>query len=102
MRKIVLISLLVLYIIFILFMVSPGGGHHGHDMMPTLIGHITDHPIEKSVVSESDNVVVQTAKSFNNTIAHLNETTLKNTLLFLRKKNPKHIYAGPSIMHDPH
>lgn len=77
-RLIPLGIILVLYVFFLIFMLTPGGGHHAEGMYEIVVGHLTDHPIEPVPVNASDLIIAKWMKAANNAIAHVNETTLKD------------------------
>lgn len=90
-KKIVLGIIVFLYAFFIVFALAPSeGGHHGHGMKDLVIGHLTDHPVEKITVKSSDNPLVVAAKTINNVIAvDLNEHILGNIVIDLGPALPK-------------
>ena len=78
MKRIIPFILILLYVCFILFLLSPGGGHHGHSMYDIVIGHLTDHPVKKVPINATDNFIAAGWKSVNNAIAKINKSTLGN------------------------
>jgi len=78
-RIIIVISVVLIYVLFIMFQLAPSGGHHATGMYDVVVGHLSDHPISPVIINPSDNVVLQQVKAFNNIIAiNLNERILKN------------------------
>jgi F-type H+-transporting ATPase subunit a len=69
--------LVVIYILFIMFVLSPGGGHHSEAMYDVVIGHLTDHPITEVKIFPEDLTIVKPYKALNNLIAHANNTVFK-------------------------
>lgn len=67
------------YVLFLMFMLAPGGGHHeANGVGELVVGHLTDHPIAEVHLKTDDNIILTQIKRFNNMIAHVNETTLKH------------------------
>ena len=80
MKRIVPLVLVILaYVLFLMFMLAPGGGHHEVEGVGELVvGHLTDHPITEVHLDKKDNIVLSQLKRFNNMIAHVNDTTLRH------------------------
>ena len=78
MKKIVPpIVILLIYIAFILFSLSPSGpAHHPTGIYDVVVGHLTDYPIKEAVVNPNDFIIVKLQKYANNVIARLNENVL--------------------------
>lgn len=78
-RIIPLAVIIVAYLLFLIFYMAPGGGHHEVEGVGELVNsHLTDHVIEPSHASPHDNIITTQLKSINNAIAHVNETVLKD------------------------
>ncbi len=82
MRRIVpLVVVILAYVLFLIFLLAPGGGHHEVAGVGELVqGHLTDHPIERVQVGPNDIFLVKQLKALNNGIAHVNETYLNKKL----------------------
>ena len=62
-----------------MFLLSPSGGHHEEGGVGEIvISELTDYPIGKIAVNPTDNFIVIQLKHFNNFIAKINESILKN------------------------
>ncbi len=79
-RLIPLALLVIIYVLFVVFLLSPGGGHHAGGMYEIVVGHLTDHPLTIAEVTPKDNVLTTQLKAVNNAIASLNNTVLKDKL----------------------
>jgi F-type H+-transporting ATPase subunit a len=78
-RFIPLIIVILAYVLYLVFQLAPGGGHHEASGVGELVqGHLTDHPIEPVAVSPDENIIIKQLKGINNAIAHVNETILKD------------------------
>jgi F-type H+-transporting ATPase subunit a len=78
-RIVPLAVVLIAYVLFLIFFMAPGGGHHEVSGVGELVtGHLTDHVIEASHASPKDNILTAQLKSLNNAIAHVNSTVLKD------------------------
>lgn len=80
-KYIILLIVAVLYVSFLVFQLSPGGGHHSTDMYEIVVGHLTDYPIESIKIFPTDNIIAKTLKQLNNFIAvEINDKFLKDKL----------------------
>jgi F-type H+-transporting ATPase subunit a len=80
-RIIPLVIVLLAYLLFLVFLFTPGGEHEKIDGVGELVtSHLTDHVITPSHVGPHDNIISKPLKAINNSIAHLNETVLKDKL----------------------
>ncbi len=69
------------YVLFLVFMLAPGGGHHETmDVGELVNGHLTDHVITETHASPNENILFSSLKAINNTIAHVNEGPLSQKL----------------------
>jgi len=80
-RIIPLVIVIVAYVLYLIFLLTPGGRHEEVEGVGELVNsHLTDHVIEPSHITQHDNIISKQLKSINNGIAHLNETVFKNKL----------------------
>jgi F-type H+-transporting ATPase subunit a len=80
-RIIPLVIVIVAYVLFLMFYMAPGGGHHEVSGVGELVtGHLTDHVIEPAHASPHDNIITTNLKVLNNAVAHVNEGPLSKKL----------------------
>ena len=80
-RMIPLIIVILAYVLFLVFLLAPGGGHHEVSGVGELVqGHLTDHPIEPVPITANDNIILKQLKALNNGIAHLNDSFLNKKI----------------------
>ena len=82
MKKYIILSIIILlYISYIIFQLSPSGGHHSEGMYDIVVGHLTDYPIDSVTINPTDNIIAKSLKQVNNYIAvEINGKLLKNKL----------------------
>jgi F-type H+-transporting ATPase subunit a len=90
-KKIIILGTIIsLYIFFIIFALTPTGGHHADGMQEVVVGHLSDYPIKEISSAVTDNPIAQLAIKMNNFIAvDLNEKILKNIVVDFGPAFPK-------------
>ncbi len=80
-RIIPLVVVIVAYVLFLMLVMAPGGGHHEvKDAGELVNSHLTDKVVEPIHASPKDNIITTNLKALNNAIAHVNEGPLSKKL----------------------